>query len=1148
MDKIVIVPERVRGLGNVLNEEKHIVFSNIFSEHTLIGKEVINGKEYEVHSLNYVNSLLYFTSYSVNTVVGYTETILGMVKDEYDDPVGSAEVSLLCDGEVLDTATSTSSGVVTFETTFPEGIHDLQLCYNNIKSGKVSVTCVNPDAILVDDVWITQGNKINISARVQYNSNSIPGIPVSVTIGETTSTLFTNNNGVLSFEYTGKGYASTIELESGECEQSVNVHDSIFCLHNGELMTGKNYAVRERSTGPGTGNAYMEWQGDVFKLTPTKESSTGTASYVNSKFYYQLLELEWIDDETMEVVDNDVGFSEAVVEFTYAGGTSNLPMNFYAWKNNDGTDPYFVLRYDASTKKYWSSCMQSGTIVHNRNISGSLKVNDRFKIIFDNGTATVYKNDVLLVTLTYDNQELHFGFLAPYNGSGMYKDFSIQTIPEPAHVVDSVTLATNKNSCTIGETVRLTATVLDEDDDPMEGVTVTFKNGNTTLGTGSTDSSGVAYIDYVTSNVGTLSVTATAGEVTSSAVSVTVNKLATAITLSRDTSPVYIGETFTLSGNLTSGGTGMSGVSVKLYDGDSLVDTLTTTSGGAFSTTITASSGNVGNHAYTAVYEGDSTHSNVTSAKAYVTVYKLQSTTTLSAASATVTVGGTISLSGTVSLGTSGLSVKIYQGNSLIDTVTTTSGGAFTKSVSATTAGNYVFTAVFEGDSTYESSQSSVNVTVSSPTMVLSIATDKSTYELDESVSVTGTLTYNGTGLSGKTIKLTDGSDVLASATTGSDGAYTISTTAYDLRSHNTGNTAVYVEFDGDSTYDNVSSQLVQLTIIKGTPTLTVSGGGTITQGSTAYLTGNLSTRLGAFSGRTVHLYNSNNVEVDYVETDSNGDYSLQLPTSTVGSFTYYVKYDATNSSRWNTVQSSNVSVSIVAPTPVPASVSLSSDKSILSYADSESCTLTATVLDSNDNPLEDVTVTFKKGTVTLGTDTTDASGEATYTYSSAGVGDIGFTAEVGSLVSETYSILDAKYYADNTRINSLLDSNGRAFINYTVERNDMVKFKFNTKPTHCLIGIGTSQSSCFVIEFSTSQTKIHRSSSGTSTYNSNWLDTHSEIGLEIVAVSASSDKGNVYFEGTYADYWGCKLQSNNNGLRVDKFTDDDYNIEIIVL
>lgn len=151
--------------------------------------------------------------------------------------------------------------------------------------------------------------------------------------------------------------------------------------------------------------------------------------------------------------------------------------------------------------------------------------------------------------------------------------------------------------------------------------------------------------------------------------------------------------------------------------------------------------------------------------------------------------------------------------------------------------------------------------------------------------------------------------------------------------------------------------------------------------------------------------------------------------------------------------------------------------------------------------------------------------------------------------VSETYSITDAKYYADNTRINSLLNSSGIAFINYTVEKNDMVKFKFNTKPTHCLMGIGTSSSSCFVLEFNTNQTRIHRSYGTSSTYNTKWLDNYSEIALKVVDASSSSyDNTEVYRDGDYVDYWNCQLISTNNGLRVDKFTNDDYNIEIIVL
>lgn len=87
--------------------------------------------------------------------------------------------------------------------------------------------------------------------------------------------------------------------------------------------------------------------------------------------------------------------------------------------------------------------------------------------------------------------------------------------------------------------------------------------------------------------------------------------------------------------------------------------------------------------------------------------------------------------------------------------------------------------------------------------------------------------------------------------------------------------------------------------------------------------------------------------------------------------------------------------------------VALTSNKSILSYYDSESAILTATVTDGSDNPVADVTVEFFNGSTSMGTATTNSSGIATKTYASTGAGDLSFTASVGSLSSETYSIED---------------------------------------------------------------------------------------------------------------------------------------------
>ena len=88
----------------------------------------------------------------------------------------------------------------------------------------------------------------------------------------------------------------------------------------------------------------------------------------------------------------------------------------------------------------------------------------------------------------------------------------------------------------------------------------------------------------------------------------------------------------------------------------------------------------------------------------------------------------------------------------------------------------------------------------------------------------------------------------------------------------------------------------------------------------------------------------------------------------------------------------------------------LTSDKSILSYADTESATLTATVT-NNGTPKSGESVQFYIDDVAWGSPvTTNASGVATKTYNSSGVGDITVKAEC-RLLSETYDIEDCLFY-----------------------------------------------------------------------------------------------------------------------------------------
>lgn len=98
-----------------------------------------------------------------------------------------------------------------------------------------------------------------------------------------------------------------------------------------------------------------------------------------------------------------------------------------------------------------------------------------------------------------------------------------------------------------------------------------------------------------------------------------------------------------------------------------------------------------------------------------------------------------------------------------------------------------------------------------------------------------------------------------------------------------------------------------------------------------------------------------------------------------------------------------------ISPTPVTQTLTLTSDKSILSNYDSETATLTATLTGGT---VSGQTIEFFNGSTSMGTAQTDSSGVATKTYSSTGVGDVTFSATKGSVASQPITVEDCIYYS----------------------------------------------------------------------------------------------------------------------------------------
>ena len=200
----------------------------------------------------------------------------------------------------------------------------------------------------------------------------------------------------------------------------------------------------------------------------------------------------------------------------------------------------------------------------------------------------------------------------------------------------------------------------------------------------------------------------------------------------------------------------------------------------------------------------------------------------------------------------------------------------------------------------------------------------------------------------------------------------------------------------------------------------------------------------GVLTGATVKFYNGTTLLGTSI-TDLNGIATYTYTPSQLGNFTFHTVFEGTEN--FTNCNSSNVNITVI---NVPTSLVLQADKSILSHYDNDNCTLTATLYDNNNTPMEGLGVVFKTGDIVLATITTDSGGVAEYTYNSQGVGDVIITAECMNL-TETYTLEDCNYYSETgtTLIqNDSTDSDYPSDIPYHHEGTGkyMVEFDFTMK------------------------------------------------------------------------------------------------------
>ena len=105
-----------------------------------------------------------------------------------------------------------------------------------------------------------------------------------------------------------------------------------------------------------------------------------------------------------------------------------------------------------------------------------------------------------------------------------------------------------------------------------------------------------------------------------------------------------------------------------------------------------------------------------------------------------------------------------------------------------------------------------------------------------------------------------------------------------------------------------------------------------------------------------------------------------------------------------------------------PKLVLVKENKSIISYATSETLKLSAILFGDN---VANQTVTFYANNTRLGTATTDSNGVAVYIYTSSKTNETTFYATTNNLTSNTVSVEDVWYWNDGTDINGVSITNG---------------------------------------------------------------------------------------------------------------------------
>ena len=604
-------------------------------------------------------------------------------------------------------------------------------------------------------------------------------------------------------------------------------------------------------------------------------------------------------------------------------------------------------------------------------------------VTFKNGAATLGSGTLAggvatftTTTLTVASHSITAVYGGDSNNSTSTSSVLTQTVSKDS---TTTTLTSSANPSVPGQSVTFTATVAVVA--PGTGTptgTVTFKNGATTLGSG-TLAGGVATFTTTTLTVASHSITAVYGgdsndlTSTSSSLTQTVNQGSTTTTLTSSANPSVPGQSVTFSATVAvvAPGTGTPTGTVTFKQGATTLGSGTLAGGVA---TFTTTSLTVGGHSITAVYGGDSNDLTSTSSSLTQTVNQGSTTTTLTSSANPSVSGQSVTFTATVAVvppatGTPTGTVTFKDGATTLGSGTLAGGVATFTTTSLTVAGHSI-TATYGGDSNDLTSTSlSLAQTVGKASTAVSLTSNPNPAVVGSSVTFTATVAAvaPGTGTPTGSVTFKDGAATLGAGTL-AGGVASFTTTALAVGGHSI--TAVY---GGDANDNANSSTALSETVSKATLTIAVkSSSKTPSFGTSVTLT---ATVTGGFSpSGTVNFLDGAKVLATVTLSGTHAAFSTAALAVGDHSITVAYSGDVNN----QPAVSSAVTVT-VAKAGTTTSLTASSTSSLFNSP----ITLTATVAGRAPTG----TATFRDGSTVLATIALSA-GRAILTVSNLSVGN----------------------------------------------------------------------------------------------------------------------------------------------------------------